>query len=795
MNSHDIASPGEVTLSDTFKFITTDPDLRALTEKVRAALVESGGNKKSPSVSEAKAGLPAITASGVVQSRAGAEGFVPNNLVQVDLDGLSKDKITEVKEQLLVDPHAALVFTSPTGTGLKALVAATPAPDGVDPKEHHAIAFQTVSDYIAATYCVEMDPAPKNASSLMYLAHDPEAGGQLEAALPLEVTAVTKDKNATASPSDFRQWATERGFTGDLRTIDWEELIRAKGLFRKKASADKILVHCPWESDHTTTGGESETAIFHRKGSVGAFKCLHAHCQERGVKDLLEFLGADVVDSYCDKKYNDPAREVINGKPAVRLPGDNVPLSEFAAELGDHLREKGIFARGGLPFIVEGTETVPVCPDRFRTWAEQHVTTFTIRGKGEAARQVTLTMSRDTARSALNAPQFLDKLPRLNYVMPGRVPFIGEDGSLRLLDVGYDHETGVLVGCDGGGDTDLPLEDAIAFLNEELLAEFPFAQDGGRSRSVALSAMLTVFAGGLLEKDAQRPTFLYLGNGEGTGKTTLAKLAGVSSGELTATSAPTDEAEWRKTLLSVVIAGKKMVLLDNVKGLLNSPAFEAYLTSSKYEGRVLSQSKIFNGDANAIVLITGNSLEISPDLRRRTLIVELFSDLVRSEERVFRRTLDEGEMRRLGPRIMSALWALVRDWDRAGRPMGSVTNASFPRWAPVFGGILEHAGYTNPCIRAEIEGMGDTESKDFELLVTALVPGKRYEFREVVDLIIRHGLFERVTAERDGEGLTRKGNSALGKILGRFNRKQVTQDGRFVVDGKGHARRYYIGKI
>lgn len=795
-NHGEATSPGEVDLHHIAEMIAGDEGLKAMTDMVVQAMEVSGGDKKAPAVTQAKAKLPAITASGVVVSRTGAEGFVSNGLVQVDLDGLSKDKIGELKGQLLQDPHAALVFDSPTGTGLKALVAVEGAPKGVDPKAHHKDAFEAVSDYVKMTYGVEMDPAPKNPSSLMYLASDPDVGGQGSNAIPLAVAVDEETREqGRDSASEFRKWATEGGFTGDLRTIDWEELCRAKGLFRRKASADKILIHCPWESEHTTAGGESEAAILLKDGGVGSFRCLHAHCQERDVRDLLEILGAEMVDSYCARKIGDTERTVINGRPAVRLPGDNVPLSEFAKELGAHLRDKGLYARGGMPFIVEGIECVPVCPDRFRTWAEQYVSTVTIRGKGESARQVTLTMTRDTSRSVLNATQFVGQLSRLEYVTPTRVPVMNEEGDLRLLEVGYDEQTGILVSESGEFDPELPLTEAIVFLNEELLAEFPFARDGGRSQSVAIAAMLTVFARGMIDKRSQMPTFLYLGNSEGTGKTTLAKLAGVPAGDLTATSAPTDEAEWSKTLLASVIAGKKMLLIDNVKGRLESAALEAFQTTPTFEGRVLSQSKMFKGDADIVFLITGNNLEFSSDQRRRTLVVQLFSEVLRSEDRHFRRILDEAEMGRLWPKIMASLWALVREWDRAGRPMGSITNSSFPRWAPVFGGILEHAGYTNPCLHAEVEGMGDTDAHDFEILVSAMETGRRYEFREIVEMVIKNGLFERVTMERDGEGLNRKGSSALSKILGRYNRKQATVNARFIADGRGHRRRYYLGRI
>jgi len=52
---------------------------------------------------------------------------------------------------------------------------------------------------------------------------------------------------------------------------------------------------------------------------------------------------------------------------------------------------------------------------------------------------------------------------------------------------------------------------------DQLLCEFPFA-DAGRSKAVAVSAMVSLFAVSLLPKEALRPVFLYLANAEGAGK-------------------------------------------------------------------------------------------------------------------------------------------------------------------------------------------------------------------------------------------------------------------------------------
>jgi len=779
--------------------VTGCPELAEMTIKVRQAMTEAHDNKRDPRVVEAKSSLPAVTVSGTVTERSGAKDFVPSGLIQADIDGLESDKVEELKEKLGYDPHVAAAFTSPTGKGVKAIVRVSPPSLGEDPMVWHAQAFATVSSYISGRFAVEIDPAPKNPASLMYLASDPGLVGHGEKAVALQVTdsSVTKRDEESVSAA-FGAWVGGR-FKGDLQSLDHEALAKHVGIFRKRPAEDKIFISCPWDKEHTTGGTGSDTAILLKKtdrGITASFRCLHGHCEKRTIRDLLDHIGPETVDSFCERLYSQPDKIVIAGKPAIQLPGDDNLLSSFSAELGKILRNQGVYVRGGIAFIIIGSECVPVDPAMMRTWQEQFLTTFVYRRSGEDRRRAALTMSTDTAKASITAPQFLEQLPELNYVINSQVPVMRNSGEIELLPTGYDQEVGVYtLPTSVEYPEDMPLGEAVKFLNEELLAEFPFVEDGGRSKSVAIAAMLTVYAGGILHTYAQKPTFVYVANSEGSGKTLLAMLAGAPYGIVTVTSPPTNETEWSKTLLSVVIGGRRLVIVDNVRGFLASPSLEGYLTSPQYEGRILGQSKIYRGDAGAVVLITGNQLTVTPDLRRRSLFVELFSEQLRAEDRVFKRSLDQAALLELQPKILGALWALVRSWDEAGRPEGSLHHASFNRWARVMGGILENAGYANPCQRPRIDTMGDRDTGDMEKLAGVLELGKRYEFADLVDIAVDYGLFERATTERDDVDLTRKGKSVMSKILARYDRKIVSQNSRFVIVGNGHNRRYQLETI
>jgi len=798
LTHHQTAPEKSIFLHELVTRITSDSELAIQTEVVRQGVINSNGNKRDPRVVQAKSALPAITVSGTVTERSGAKGFVPSGFIQADIDGLESEKVERVKKLLSDDPHIVAAFTSPTGRGVKAVVRVSLPDEGEEPTEWHAGAFSTVTEYMKAQYKVDIDPAPKNPASLMYLASDSDAVGKGEDAIPLRVAKKNLHaRDIEEVSASIGAWI--KGFKGDLRTIRWIDMLNHTGLLKKRLTDKKIGIKCPWEDGHSTESTGSDTAILLNEkegGTQGTYVCLHGSCSHRKTKDFLAHIGAEVVDSFCERLFTPKDKVIIRGKPAIQLPGEDNLLSTFAEELGKVLRNQGVYVRGGIAFIVSGGECIPVEPAAMRTWIEQHATTYVNRGTGETRRKAGLSMSTDTAKAAFSAPQFLEQLLPLKYVMPTRVPAHRKSGNIELMSQGYDEETAVFTMPDGVEyPEDISLEEAVKFLNDELLVDFPFVEDGGRSKSVAIAAMLTVYAGGLLHPYAQKPTFVYVANSEGSGKTLLAMLAGAPYGVVTVTSPPTNETEWAKTLLSVVIGGRRLVIIDNVRGYLSSPSLEGYLTSPQYEGRILGQSKIYRGDAGAVVLITGNQLTVSPDQRRRSLFVELFSEQLRAEDRVFKRNLDQSELLRLQPKILSSLWALIRSWDDSGRPEGSISHASFNRWARVFGGILEHAGYANPCQRPEMDASGDRDTADMEKLCSLLHLGWAYEFSRLVEIILEAGLFERATSERDDNDLTRKGKAIMAKILARFDRKIINAISRFVIEGSGHNRRYKLTAI
>ena len=169
---------------------------------------------------------------------------------------------------------------------------------------------------------------------------------------------------------------------------------------------------------------------------------------------------------------------------------------------------------------------------------------------------------------------------------------------------------------------------------------------------------------------------------------------------------------------------------------------------------------------------------------------ELFSPLLRPEDRVYKKSLDPVRIKELRPQILAACWGLVAAWDAAGRPGSSLTSASFGRWADVVAGIVEFAGWACPLAAPKVATAGDTDAADIATLPDVLDVGDMRSFASLAELCAGVGLFEHATDAMEDGRMTREGNAAFSRLLKRFDGRVVAPGIRFVVEGAGRNRVY-----
>jgi hypothetical protein len=748
----------DITIGEALEEITTGRFAAEVAEVRRLVAIHG---KDSEQVKAAKLRLPAHLFSGQVNgavAQAMQQGRMAHaGVLQLDFDGIEDAEI--FRDELANDPHVIAAWVSPSGNGVKGLCAIERATT----EEEHKAAFLAAESYFAGEG-LELDKACKNSNRLCFASFDPDA--RIRSG-PARVLRQAPAQAAKPTHQPLVLSAHSRPFPEPPE----------HGIHLWLAQAAR------W----CEQAGMSEAeAVAKLREQEPRLRRRYSHLEPEDAARLV----------YDTPSGSRPAVENLNGRPAIELPCPGRPLSDFAAEVGRMLAGRGVYSRGGLAFTADHAtkQLAPVDPQWLRTWAEREVSLFK-HAKNAAGLAITLrhSMSLDTAKALVVAPQFLEPLPEIRRFAPVRMPVMREDGRIELLPLGFDEKTRTLTDPNGcqllEGFEEIPAEIGVRAIRGAL-AEFPFADK--RSEAAAVAAMFTVYAGGLLPPASTMPAFIYAANAEGSGKTTLAQLAAIPYGVCEAESKPNSEDEWQKALLALVMSGSRLLLLDNLKGHLDSPSFEAYLTATKFSGRILGVNKKFSGEADATVLLTGNRLTVSPDLRRRCIFIELFMQELRAEDRVFKRRLDPPAILEMQPQLLMAMWAIIKGWDAAGRPPASKINASVPRWSEIIAGIVEWAGWSCPSVPAELEDGGDTDTRDIARLGEAMTIGNAMKFSELCELCEELGLFERFIAWMDDSDKGREMRRKFSAVLKTYAGRTIAPGKRFLSEGKSHSRRYAV---
>ena len=489
-----------------------------------------------------------------------------------------------------------------------------------------------------------------------------------------------------------------------------------------------------------------------------------------------------------------PPSPPADPRPRIQLPGKDRLQSEFAAELGHLLAAEGIFKYSGHASNYDGKARtlLPISPAQFRTQIESFVVPCKVDKDGN---EIRYSLSSGDAATVLVSAQFLGKLRSVERINPVRLPVMQAGGEIKLLDEGYDKE-GKILTAHGSVQysMDTPLDEAVLFL-KDLLKDFPFA-DATQSLAVVTAAMLTLFCLGLMPSRALLPVILYLANWPGAGKGLLAQLATLPVlGAMPTGVNPKNESEMRKHLFAAAKDGRQVILLDNMTGPLVSPALESYITATEVAGRVLGTSVTLEVRKNTLVLVTGNNVSLGKDMARRVVTAELYLD-DDPGERVIENRLDETRILELRPKILAALYALVRAWADAGKPAASTINPNFVVWSRVVGGIVEHAGFGAITSTTTAVALRDPDAVDMETLVEKLHAEREaaaVTFTDLVAIARANELFESVLVA-DGKQ-SRQANTAFGRFLGTQDQRIFADGLRFVIIGTGHARRYAIRRL
>ena len=398
----------------------------------------------------------------------------------------------------------------------------------------------------------------------------------------------------------------------------------------------------------------------------------------------------------------------------------NQPLAGLSLAVAQALRAAPLFRRGDALVTVDATtgEALPMTATRWRSWHQRFF--HFVEGDGDERR--TVNAPQDLALCILASDEFRASVPELRAVNLLRLPAWRGEGKTRGIDLlpeGYHPVTKTFTVAALDYAQDWPLEDAQAWLDSTFGA-FPFFEAGElfarRSFAAHVGAMLGIYAVNLLPAFAVRPMVLVIGNQPGVGKSTLvrAQLSPVH-GEIAEGSKPKSDDELRKVLDATALAEKPYCFLDDLHSLASND-LNHFIASPTHEPRVMGQGVLAKCPNVWQVFGTGNGLNLTEDLDRRTLAIDLF-DAGKAAARKVPEPMTNTRVFSVEYRAAacSALWAMLRHWRDAGMPKcAEARKPSFEAYAEIIGSVIVCAGLANPFASRECSIGGDESGRALE---------------------------------------------------------------------------------
>jgi hypothetical protein len=515
-----------------------------------------------------------------------------------------------------------------------------------------------------------------------------------------------------------------------------------------------------------------------------------------------------------------PAAEQLG----IDLPGFTrlAPMLDLSKDIRALAHELGMMLKGRDLFLFAEEKIVSVdaasgkmkemTAKRFVGWVEEYVA---FRAPA-TSRRTRNSLTKEEAEILLGQDIFCEQLRPLRAVNLMRLPVRRRPceeqplGRVEWLPPGYDAESQIFT-CDVlKYAMDWPFERGLEWL-VEVCSEVPWndiddpERCGGnllknRSFAVHFLAMMGAYCHGMFPPGTLRPIISYFGNKPGAGKTTLVAMSqAMVHGDVGATVAPKDEDKLALKLESVAASLLPYVLLDDLAGGLKSQALNNFITARRHHLRVYHTQRVDSFPQVTQVFVTGNELQTSEDIGRRSLLANLWLD-VEVAGRKFKRVLSgewlaQPEVR---AKFLAACCAVLRQWLALGQfvPEKELRHpapmASFESFTGVLGGIVLSAGLCDPLAEPETVAGGSTRKEEMKMLLCAAAQAREGDCNvtreELVDLARELGLLEFLVGAKGDGKLDEGGTKRFGAAMRRWRGEKLT-DGRGRLFRFGHKKK------
>jgi len=490
---------------------------------------------------------------------------------------------------------------------------------------------------------------------------------------------------------------------------------------------------------------------------------------------ITEGSGAGITEQVDDNvSYYDDKVNAIDNRQRISV--SNIKELHKLSELtlmGIIKAMRPVYQMDGIPVRVRqidgsGARIEPLNQDSLRHEASQ--SNCYLKIKTDAEGKICFTQIPppvDVIKDALASTE--SPLPSINGILSH--PTISENGKV-IHKPGYNAEIKLYIDADAeilkaaenisATPTTEEIDAAVRAIDEVIL-DFPFKSESDRAGYFAM--LLTLLFRPLISGSI--PLFLIRAPTPGTGKTLIGETSiKISSGHSPAPTPWTDnDEELKKTLHSSLLSGAEYIFIDNVNTKIKSGILAAIATSRRLNCRILGVSKMASVPCNAPIIITANNPDLSREIARRCVPIELVSDFENPSERTGFKYPDLNQyITDNRPELVRACLVMARAWFADENDVSGVNIlSSFEDWSKTIGGILKSCG-----VKGFLENTGeffsaaDGETENLVAFVQAWHNKKGNSpaiAKDILPLAMEYGL---ISDKYHAEGSQVK---ALGRIL------------------------------
>lgn len=527
-----------------------------------------------------------------------------------------------------------------------------------------------------------------------------------------EVKRVRAARTARAAPALERVPAVASGRGLFFR------LLEARGAIVREHSANAFVIVCPNASEHTTSDSDTSTLLYvpGEGQKIGAIHCFHTHCDGKHWTEWLAMFdeherelaagAAGITRGSMTSPVENYAPPEAKGNGYASCPQIVVSAAEHDVnnQVIDALsHDPDLYQRNNRLVRVlrddaaDGTRMriAPLERGDLRDRITRFAKLVRINADGECK---PATPTDAMVRAVLERGQY----PYRQLAAVTRTPVLARNGRV-VQQAGYDTETQLLYEPMHAYPPvpEAPTRSDAAAAAERLLdvvCDTPFK--AAEHRSAWLVYVLTLVGRPAIA--GSTPMFAIDASTRGSGKTFLAEAGAlIALGERVALQTfSTEPSEQRKHLSSVFSSGVRLLAYDNVAETLGGGPLNMAITGGRWGDRQLGKNVQIDEAIRAVLVATGNNINIGADLDRRIQHIRLEPREERPEEREdWRHPNPYAWLAEQHPQLLVAALTVMRAYYCADQPQaagGLRAWAGFEAWSALIRSTIVWLGYADP---------------------------------------------------------------------------------------------------